>query len=72
MIRTKSLDTIFNPEAIVPPRPTISNLQWISGTQHVTSNDLDLLSKTFPLRWISLKLTVYSRWSRPTSFETDD
>lgn len=37
-------DTLINPNlAIPPPRPTISNLQWISGTQHVTPADLDLL-----------------------------
>ncbi|KAK6592436.1 snare-dependent exocytosis protein [Botrytis cinerea] len=34
---------LFNPEALIPPRPTISNLQWISGTQHVSPTDLDLL-----------------------------
>jgi syntaxin-binding protein 5 len=39
----KSQDKLFNPEAIVPPRPTISNLQWISGTQYVSPTDLDLL-----------------------------
>src|SRR5436190_7472862 len=37
------MDKLFNPELIPPPRPTISNLQWISGTQHVTPADLDLL-----------------------------
>ena len=34
-------DVMINPELTTPPRPTISNLQWISGTQHVS--DLDLL-----------------------------
>ncbi|PBP25268.1 SNARE-dependent exocytosis protein [Diplocarpon rosae] len=38
-----SSDKIFNPEALIPPRPTISNLQWISGTQYVSPTDLDLL-----------------------------
>lgn len=33
----------MNPELLIPPRPTISNLQWISGTQHVTPEDMDLL-----------------------------
>ncbi|KAF1811358.1 hypothetical protein P152DRAFT_489794 [Eremomyces bilateralis CBS 781.70] len=37
------LDVIFDPEALIPPRPTISNLQWISGTQHVTPSDIDIL-----------------------------
>ena len=40
---TRSLDKIFNPEARVPPRPTISNLQWMSGTQYVTSTEMDKL-----------------------------
>lgn len=39
----RSQDKLFNPEAMVPPRPTISNLQWISGTQYVSPTDLDLL-----------------------------
>jgi syntaxin-binding protein 5 len=38
-------DTLINPDLTIPPRPTISNLQWISGTQHVTPADMDLLSK---------------------------
>lgn len=40
---TRSLDKLFNPEAIIPPRPTISNLQWISGTQYVTPAEIDKL-----------------------------
>jgi syntaxin-binding protein 5 len=39
----KSNDKLFNPQAVIPPRPTISNLQWISGTQYVSPTDLDLL-----------------------------
>lgn len=39
----KSQDLLFNPQALVPPRPTISNMQWISGTQYVSPTDLDLL-----------------------------
>lgn len=38
-----SQDTLVNPEVVLPPRPTISNLQWISGTQYVSPTDLDLL-----------------------------
>ncbi|KAK5661716.1 hypothetical protein OQA88_9816 [Cercophora sp. LCS_1] len=38
-----SKDTLVNPELVVPPRPTISNFQWISGTQYVSPTDLDLL-----------------------------
>lgn len=39
----QSPDTLINPALECPPRPTISNLQWISGTQHVSPLDLDLL-----------------------------
>ncbi|KAK4150110.1 lethal giant larvae like, C-terminal-domain-containing protein [Chaetomidium leptoderma] len=38
-----SEDTLINPDMVLPPRPTISNLQWISGTQYVSPTDLDLL-----------------------------
>lgn len=40
---TRSLDRVFNPEAVIPPRPTISNLQWLSGTSYVTPADMDKL-----------------------------
>ncbi|KAI1080308.1 lethal giant larvae like, C-terminal-domain-containing protein [Whalleya microplaca] len=36
-------DTLVNPDLAIPPRPTISNMQWISGTQYVSPTDLDLL-----------------------------
>ncbi|KAI0002724.1 lethal giant larvae like, C-terminal-domain-containing protein [Xylariaceae sp. FL0662B] len=36
-------DQLINPELAIPPRPTISNMQWISGTQYVSPTDLDLL-----------------------------
>ncbi|KAG0642875.1 lethal giant larvae like, C-terminal-domain-containing protein [Tuber brumale] len=36
-------DTLYNPNTPVPARPTISNFQWISGTQYVTVEDVDLL-----------------------------
>ncbi len=39
----QSPDVLLNPKALCPPRPTISNLQWISGTQFVSVLDLDLL-----------------------------
>ena len=34
---------LFNPQVVIPPRPTISNVQWITGTQYITPSDLDLL-----------------------------
>ncbi|KAI6343157.1 hypothetical protein MCOR30_001597 [Pyricularia oryzae] len=40
---SNSDDTMINPAMKVPPRPTISNMQWISGTQHVSPTDLDEL-----------------------------
>lgn len=39
----KSQDKLYNKDAIIPPRPTISNLQWISGIQYCSPTDLDLL-----------------------------
>lgn len=39
----QSDDTMINPKVEGPPRPTISNVQWISGTQYVSPLDLDLL-----------------------------
>ncbi|KAL4885129.1 lethal giant larvae like, C-terminal-domain-containing protein [Aspergillus karnatakaensis] len=38
-----SEDQLFNPEAVIPPRPTITNIQWISGTQYISTADMDLL-----------------------------
>jgi len=40
---THSPDRLFNPQALIPPRPTISNLQWVTGTQYITPADLDIL-----------------------------
>lgn len=39
----RSHDKLFNPEALIPPRPTISNVQWITGTQYITPADMDVL-----------------------------
>ncbi|KAL7274540.1 Lethal(2) giant larvae sro7 [Rhizina undulata] len=36
-------DTLYNPEAPVPNRPTISSLKWLSGTQHISLADFDIL-----------------------------
>ncbi|KAB5526383.1 lethal giant larvae like, C-terminal-domain-containing protein [Coniochaeta sp. 2T2.1] len=38
-----SKDTLINPDLAMPSRPTISNVQWLSGTQYVSPTDLDLL-----------------------------
>lgn len=38
-----SQDKLFDPQKFIPPRPTISNIQWLSGTQYVSPTDLDLL-----------------------------
>lgn len=38
-----SNDRLFDPLKLAPPRPTISNLQWIAGTQYITPTDMDIL-----------------------------
>ncbi|KAK9777638.1 putative Lethal giant larvae (Lgl)-like C-terminal domain-containing protein [Seiridium cardinale] len=40
---TNTADVLINPNLRIPPRPTISNVQWLSGTQYITPTDLDLL-----------------------------
>ncbi|KAK3066896.1 Lethal(2) giant larvae sro7 [Teratosphaeriaceae sp. CCFEE 6253] len=40
---SESQDRLYNPQALVPPRPTISNLQWVTGTQYITPSDMDTL-----------------------------
>ena len=39
----ESHDKLYDPVKMVPPRPTISNLQWIAGTQYITPMDMDTL-----------------------------
>ncbi|KAL8691682.1 MAG: hypothetical protein Q9218_003157 [Villophora microphyllina] len=39
----RSLDKLLNVEAVIPPRPTISNMQWMTGTLYVTPADMDAL-----------------------------
>jgi hypothetical protein len=39
----EATDVLINPERLIPPRPTISNVQWISGTQFVSPSDMDIL-----------------------------
>ena len=36
-------DRLLRPERLIPPRPTISNMQWIAGTQYITPADMDVL-----------------------------
>ncbi|KKK26875.1 hypothetical protein ARAM_003498 [Aspergillus rambellii] len=38
-----SEDQLFNPQATIPLRPTITNMQWISGTQYISPADMDIL-----------------------------
>ncbi|KAL2831056.1 lethal giant larvae like, C-terminal-domain-containing protein [Aspergillus cavernicola] len=38
-----SEDELFNPQVVIPPRPTITNIQWISGTQYISPADMDIL-----------------------------
>ncbi|KAI2933452.1 hypothetical protein CBS147321_9561 [Aspergillus niger] len=39
----QSEDQLYNPQVVMPPRPTITNIQWISGTQYVSPADMDIL-----------------------------
>ena len=41
-------DILFNPERFIPPRPTISNFQWLGGQQYITPDELHLLSEIVP------------------------
>lgn len=54
-----SEDKLFNPDAAMPSRPTISNLQWIAGTQYVSPADMDLLSKYFLLITLNCMFLVH-------------
>jgi len=38
-----AIDTLYNPSTPPPARPTISNLQWLAGTQYISIPDLDIL-----------------------------
>lgn len=38
-----SADRLLNPELLIPARPAISGLQWVTGTQYISPADLDLL-----------------------------
>ncbi|KAJ5887943.1 hypothetical protein N7495_007984 [Penicillium taxi] len=38
-----SEDRLYDPTKTTPTRPTITNVQWISGTQYVSPADMDLL-----------------------------
>jgi hypothetical protein len=42
--RSPSQDRLYDPEKVIPARPTITNIQWISGTQYISPADMDLLS----------------------------
>jgi hypothetical protein len=46
--RYPSNDKLYNPEAVIPQRPTITNIQWISGTQYISPADMDILSTLSP------------------------
>ncbi|KAF2169667.1 hypothetical protein M409DRAFT_20082 [Zasmidium cellare ATCC 36951] len=40
---TRRQDRLFDPERLIPPRPTISTVQWVTGTQYITPADMDIL-----------------------------
>lgn len=67
----RAKDVLLNPDLLVPPRPTISNIQWISGTQYVTPADMDLLSKissTTILDQYPANI-FHSWWPRPSTLK---
>lgn len=42
-LKVQPKDILHNPEIPIPQRPTISSLQWIKGTTHITATDFDTL-----------------------------
>lgn len=42
--RAVSQDRLYDQDKVPPSRPTITNIQWISGTQYVSPADMDILS----------------------------
>ncbi|KAF3926346.1 hypothetical protein AA313_de0202101 [Arthrobotrys entomopaga] len=42
-LREQPKDVLYNPEVLLPPRPTITGMQWISGTQYISNEDFDSL-----------------------------
>ena len=63
-----STDRLFDAAKFVPPRPTISNLQWISGTQYITPSDMDLLIGG-PDRPPSKRMVAEMRAAQETEFQ---
>lgn len=62
-LATQTSDVLYNPTTPAPPRPTISNFAWISGTVHVTAADIDLLIGG-PDRPMSRKMKAQEREAR--------
>jgi hypothetical protein len=70
--RNMNKDLLWNPQLTLPPRPTISNVQWIAGTQYVTPADIDMLSKFSIMNLAITSLIDNSWWSwSPTLTEHD-
>ena len=63
-----SLDRLYDPAKLVPPRPTISNLQWIAGTQYITPSDMDLLIGG-PDRPMSKRMVAEMRAAQEAEFQ---
>lgn len=63
----RSMDKMFNPEIVPPPRPTISNIQWLASSSYMAPADLDKLSK-WPLSPYTGRLEAfYYPWSSKSS-----
>lgn len=63
-----STDQLYDPVKLIPPRPTISNLQWIAGTQYITPSDMDLLIGG-PDRPPSKRMIAEARAAQDADFE---
>ena len=63
-----SHDRLYDPAKIMPARPTISNLQWIAGTQYITPSDLDSLIGG-PDRPPSKRMLAQARADRDAEFD---
>jgi syntaxin-binding protein 5 len=59
-------DALYDALKTVPARPTISNIQWIMGTQYLSPADLNLLSNS-PIRWRHTDGSIVGGPDRPLS-----
>jgi len=63
-----STDRLYDSAKLVPPRPAISSLQWIAGTQYITPSDMDILIGG-PDRPPSKRMIAEMRAAQETEFQ---